>query len=111
MDLLSQLLVVGQAQPGASGGLMQMLLMIVPLFAIMYFLMIRPQQKKQREHDAMLQAVKAGDKIMTSSGIFGKVIKVSEKRVFVEVADRVQIEFLLDAIAQVITEEPAEAKK
>lgn len=115
MNFISDLIVLGQAQGaqgGAGGGIGQMLIMIVPLFVIMYFLMIRPQQKKQKEHDQMLQGIKAGDKVMTSSGIFGKVVKVTERRVILEIAERVQVEFLIDAISQVINETPsAEEKK
>ena len=114
MNFISDLIVLGQAQgapAGASGGIGQMLIMIVPLFVIMYFLMIRPQQKKQKEHDQMLQGIKAGDKVMTSSGMFGKVVKVAERRVVLEVADRVQVEFLIDAVSQVINETPAAEEK
>ena len=111
---LDSLLVFAQAQggsQGAAGGIGQMLLMIVPLFAIMYFLMIRPQQKKQKEHDQMLQAIKAGDKVMTSCGIFGKVVKVADKKVTIEIAERVHVEFLMDAIVQVVNETPSESGK
>ena len=115
MNYLDSLLVFAQAQGGAqggaAGGIGGMLFMIVPMFAIMYFLMIRPQQKKQKEHDQMLQAIKAGDKVMTSCGIFGKVVKVVDKHVVIEVADRVQIDFLTDAVAQVINDMPTDSGK
>ena len=114
MNFASSLMVLAQANAGnpQGGGLSGMLFMMVPLFAIMYFLMIRPQQKKQKQHEMMLQGVKAGDKVMTSCGIFGKVIKVAERRVVIEIAERTQVEFLIDAIAQVIDETPkAEEEK
>jgi len=109
MNSLTNLFVFAQAAGNPQGGITQMLIMIVPLFAIMYFLMIRPQRKKQKEHEELLKGIKAGDQIMTTAGMFGKVVRVTEKRVTLEIAERVQVEFLIEAIAQVVTPEvPAE---
>lgn len=88
-------------QPG--GSMWGSLLIMVPIFAIMYFLMIRPQQKKQKEHEAMLSRVKAGDKIMTQGGLYGTVVKVGDNRVTVEIAERVNVEFAQGAIANIIS--------
>lgn len=96
-------------QQGAGGGMMGTLLMMVPIFAIMYFLMIRPQQKKQKEHEQMLTQIKAGDKVMTNGGILATVVKVADKRVTLEVADRVHVDFVLGAIANIIKDEASEA--
>ena len=96
--------------PAPQGSLWSSLLIMVPLFAIMYFLMIRPQQKKQKEHDAMLTRVKAGDKVMTTSGMLGTVVKVSDKQVTLAIAEKVHVDFVLAAIADIIPDE-AEAKK
>ena len=87
------------------------LLIMIPLFAIMYFLMIRPQQKKQKEHDEMLTRVKAGDKVMTTSGMLGTVVKVSDKYVTLTIADKVNAEFVLAAIADIITDDKDDADK
>ena len=87
------------------------LLIMIPLFAIMYFLMIRPQQKKQKEHDEMLTRVKAGDKVMTSSGMLATVVKVTDKQVTLAIADKVHVDFVLAAIADIITDEKEEDKK
>ncbi|ABO50195.1 protein translocase subunit yajC [Desulforamulus reducens MI-1] len=80
---------------------------IVALFAILYFLMIRPQQKRQKQHAAMIKALNVGDNIVTVGGLLGSVIKIKETTVVVRVADKVNIEILKNAIAQV-TEKKAE---
>ena len=87
------------------------LLIMIPMFAIMYFLMIRPQQKKQKEHDEMLTRVKAGDKVMTTSGMLATVVKVTDKQVTLAVADKVHVDFVLAAIADIITDEKEDDKK
>lgn len=86
---------------------MMTIVMMLSLFGIMYFLMIRPQQKKQKEHQEMLKKLKAGDRIMTTSGILGKVTYVDpeEKTVRVEVAPRVEIEFVRNAVAHILTDQ------
>ena len=106
-EISGMLAAAGASQGGAQpqGGLWGSLLIMVPLFAIMYFLMIRPQQKKQKEHDDMLTRVRAGDKVMTSSGMFGTVVRVTDKRVTIAIADRVNVEFVLAAIADILTDD------
>ena len=94
------------SQQGA-GGIWSSRLIMVPIFAIMYFLMIRPQQKKQKEHEEMLSRVKAGDKVMTQGGLFGTVVKVSDNKVTLEIAERVHVEFAQGAIANIIPAETA----
>jgi len=79
------------APGGLSGILANPLIMIVLLFAIMYFLMIRPQQKKQKEIQKMREALTTGDKVVTAGGIYGKIKEVNDKNVIVEIADGVRI--------------------
>ena len=83
---------------------MQQIGQFVPLiliFGIMYFLLIRPQQKKVKEHQAMVQALRRGDQVVTQGGIIGKVVKVKEENeVEVEVADGVKIRVVQSTIAQ-----------
>ena len=64
---------------GAAGGLISFVPIIL-IFAIMYFLMIRPQQKKVKDHKAMVEAVRRGDQVVTSGGLIGKVTKVTTRR-------------------------------
>ena len=89
---------------------MSMLLWMVPIFGLMYFLMWRPQAKRQKEHEEMLTRIKAGDLVMTTCGIFGKIVRVADKRVFLEVAPNVKLEFALAAIAEVIQPEDEKEK-
>ena len=65
----------------AAGGSWMSIIMLVALFAVMYFVMIRPQQKKEKELKAMRDALKVGDEVVTIGGIYGKIIKVKEDRV------------------------------
>jgi preprotein translocase subunit YajC len=65
--------------------------MIVVMFVIMWFLLIRPQQKKQKEHQAMLKNLKRGDRIVTAGGIVGVITGVTETDLTVEIADKVRV--------------------
>jgi preprotein translocase subunit YajC len=84
---------------------------LILIFAIMYFLLIRPQQKKMKEHKAMVEALRRGDQVVTQGGIVGKVTKVQEDNmVEVEIADGVKVKVIKGTIAQVINKtEPAAA--
>jgi preprotein translocase subunit YajC len=94
---------------GAAGGLIGFVPIIL-IFAIMYFLMIRPQQKKVKEHRAMVEALRRGDQVVTSGGLIGKVTKVSDAEVEVELAQNVKVRVVRDTIARVTSKtEPAEA--
>ena len=94
---------------GAAGGLVS-LVPILLIFVIMYLLMIRPQQKKMKAHKAMVEALRRGDQVVTSGGLIGKVVKVSDNEVEVEVAPNVKVRVVRGTIGQVISKtEPAEA--
>jgi preprotein translocase subunit YajC len=83
------------APPGGQGGgdMNQLIgfLPIVLIFAVFYFLLIRPQQKKQKEHRALLENLKKGDAIITQGGLYGKITAVSDHVLTVEIADKVQV--------------------
>ncbi|SRR6187455_2310312 len=64
---------------------------MIVMFAVMYFVLIRPQQKKQKEHQAMLSKITAGDEVVTAGGILGKVIEVGDNFLTLEIADNVRI--------------------
>jgi preprotein translocase subunit YajC len=82
------------------------------IFGIMYFLMIRPQQRKAKEHRALVQALKAGDKVLISNGLLGTVTQVTdETEVKVEIADGVRVRVLRHAISDVLTNKGTDAKK
>ena len=84
---------------------------LILIFAIMYFLLIRPQQKKLKEHKAMVEALRRGDQVLTQGGIVGKVTHVNEDNtVVVEIADGVKVKVVKQTIVQVMNKtEPAAA--
>ncbi len=87
------------------------LLMLAAIFAIMYFLLIRPQQKKMKEHQKMIDAVSRGDQVITQGGIVGKVVKVrADGELEVEIAEGVKVRVIKATIVQVLNKtEPAAA--
>ena len=82
---------------------------LILIFAIMYFLLIRPQQKKAKEHRAMVEALRRGDQVVTSGGLIGKVTKVKDdNEVEVELSQGVHVRVVRSTIAQVLSKtEPA----
>ncbi|WP_120501690.1 preprotein translocase subunit YajC [Roseovarius sp. EL26] len=82
---------------------------LILIFAIMWFLLIRPQQKKMKEHQAMVAALRKGDKVVTQGGILGKVTKVKDdNEIEVEIASGVQVSVVRSTITQVLSKtEPA----
>ncbi|WP_417264255.1 preprotein translocase subunit YajC [Celeribacter sp.] len=98
-----------QAAGGAAANPIMQFAPLILIFAIMYFLMIRPQQKKMKEHKAMIEAVRRGDEVVTAGGIMGKVVKVREDGfVEVEIADGVKVKVQKATLANVVSKtEPA----
>ena len=97
---------MGGAPGGASGpaGGMAAFQQVIPLvfmFAIFYFLLIRPQQKKAKEHKALLEAIKKGDNIITAGGVHGKVSSVDDGIVTLEIATGVNIKIVKSYIAAI----------
>ncbi|GAB4301552.1 MAG: preprotein translocase subunit YajC [Roseovarius sp.] len=81
---------------------------LILIFAIMWFLLIRPQQKKMKDHKAMIEALRRGDQIVTQGGVIGKVVKVKDDEVEVEIAQGVKVRVVRATIAQVLSKtEPA----
>ncbi|MFY0691959.1 MAG: preprotein translocase subunit YajC [Litoreibacter sp.] len=97
------------AQAAGSGGAFTSFIPLILIFAIMYFLLIRPQQKKVKEHQAMVAALRRGDQVVTQGGVVGKVVKVKEDgELEVEIAEGVKIRVIQATIAQVLNKtEPA----
>ncbi len=95
---------------GAAGGL-EGFLPIILIFVVFYFLLIRPQQKRAKQHKDMLGALRRGDKVVTGGGILGTVTKVGDnEEVTVEIADNVRIRVLRGTIADIVSKtEPAAA--
>ncbi|HEY0883574.1 MAG TPA: preprotein translocase subunit YajC [Archangium sp.] len=105
------------AQAAAPGGAGQNIVFFIALFAIMYFVLIRPQQKQAKEQQSLISALKKGDDVITSAGILGKVFAVDEKMVTLEIATGVKVRMLKTSVQGKVTVEPpktessSEAKK
>jgi preprotein translocase subunit YajC len=85
---------------------------LVAVFAIMYFLLIRPQQQRAKEHKAMVENVRRGDTVVTAGGIVGKVAKVKDDgEIMVEIANDIQVRVLKSTLSEVrVKGQPADAK-
>jgi len=91
---------VGQAQ--RSGFDPIMLIMMAVMFAFMYFVIIRPQRKRQKEHQNLVSAIAKGDEVVMTSGIIGKILKVDENYVVIETGNSVELKFQKVAIHAVL---------
>ncbi len=107
-------LVLAVVTPPPSGGLQEMLVQFAPLLVIVvafYFLLIRPQQQRQRDHLARVKAVKRGDTVVLSNGMIGKVVRVEDEEVGVEIAQNVTVKVVKHMISDIRNRtEPAAAK-
>jgi preprotein translocase subunit YajC len=90
-------------QGGGDGSMVSTLIMFGAIFAIFYFMIIRPQQKKAKERTALLESVKKGDKIITASGIHGTVAGLDDATVLVDVGNNNKIKMERSAIGQVVS--------
>jgi len=95
-----------QAAPAATngGGTSQLLSMLplVLMFVVLYFIMIRPQMKRQKEHKALIEALAKGDEVVTSGGVIGRVSKLGDTYVHVEVTNGVEMQVQRSSIVQVL---------
>ncbi len=113
MNLLSIIL---QAQTAAAPGQQGMMggyggiLMMVLIFVVFYFFMIRPQTKRQKEIKAQREAMKPGDKVVTSGGIYGKIRDIKETTITVEIADNVRVTVDKNSVFATAADIPAETK-
>lgn len=96
---------MGTPPGGAAGGGQSAITSLIPLvimFGIFYFLLIRPQQKKAKEHKALLESLKKGDQVITAGGMHGKISAVEDTVVTIEVANNVNIKFNKAHVAAII---------
>jgi len=89
----------GPAGGCGPGGGLNFIIMMVAMFAIFYFLLIRPQQKKAKQHQEMLKAIKKGDRVVTNGGIMGTVTGTAEKFLTIEVAEKVRVRVMRSHVA------------
>ncbi len=109
---VTDLLLFAQAAPGAPAP--NPLLQFMPLvfiFVIFYFLLIRPQQKKQKEHQKLITSLQSGDRVVTNAGIHGTITNVKDRTVIVRVADNVKIEFDRGSVVTVLRDGKEEGEK
>jgi preprotein translocase subunit YajC len=99
MDFLIQTANAQEAQAADPFGF---LLPMIVIFAAFYFLLIRPQQKKQKAHTALISALKEGDEILTAGGILGKITGVSDHYVVVSISDNTEIKMQRASVSQVV---------
>jgi len=97
----------------AEGGLMGSLTGMLPLvlmFVVLYFVMIRPQMKRQKEHRSMVEALAKGDEVATSGGLLGKVTDLNEQFLFIEISSGVTVQVQRSAVVQVLPKGTVTAK-
>lgn len=93
------------AQAAAGGDTQSTLMSMLPLvlmFGVLYFVMIRPQMRKQKEHKAMIEALAKGDEVVTAGGLLGKVSKIGDSHIGVEIATGVEVQLQRSAVVQVL---------
>lgn len=90
------------APAGPQGGGIESMLLIVVMFGVLYFLMIRPQMKRAKEHKAMIEALQKGDEVVSAGGILGRITKINESYVSLEVANGVEMQFQRSAVQVVL---------
>ncbi len=95
-----------QAAPAATSGTpgfdLPQLLMFGGMFVVLYFVMIRPQMKRQKEHKSMVDALAKGDEVVTSGGVVGKVSRLGESFLYVEIANGIEVQLQRGAVIQVL---------
>jgi len=94
-----------QTAPAAAGSTPSMLTQMLPLvlmFVVLYFIMIRPQMKRQKEHKAMVEALAKGDEVATAGGILGRVSRVNDATIGLEIANGVEVQLQRSAVVQVL---------
>ncbi len=100
--MINNSLLAAAAAPSGASAFFFNVFPLVLVFIIFWFLMIRPQQKRMREHQAQIAAVKKGDRVVTGGGLVGKVIKVSDSEVELELGQGVRVTAIKSTLTQVI---------
>ncbi|HOI30275.1 MAG TPA: preprotein translocase subunit YajC [Melioribacteraceae bacterium] len=104
MEILLAMAPPPDGSGGGGGSLISTLIMFGAIFAIFYFMIIRPQQKRAKERDKLLSSVQKGDKVILSSGLYGTIAGLEEKTCLIDVGNNVKMKFDRSAIASVVKE-------
>src|ERR1700741_4676746 len=99
--MISTSLLAAAAAPSSAGFFIQTIPLVL-VFVIFWFLLIRPQQKRMKEHQAQITAVKKGDRVVTGGGFIGKVTKVGDTEVEIEIAPNVRVQAVKSTLSQVV---------
>ena len=100
--MTAQYLMMAEAAAGTGGGILPMIVTFVPMILILYFLIIRPQQKKQKDHAQMVSRLKKGNRVITSGGLHGTVIGTKNDIVVLKIAENVKVECQSSAVSHVV---------
>lgn len=106
MDFLAYAMGGGTGASGQTGGSFGALIPLVLMFAIFYFLLIRPQQKKAKQHKQLLSSIKKGDRIMSSGGLYGVITGLADDVVTIEIAPKVRVKIARASISGVMSRAP-----
>ncbi|MGF1546806.1 MAG: preprotein translocase subunit YajC [Thiotrichales bacterium] len=93
---------LAEGAPAPAGAGYEFLIMMVVFFAIMYFLIIRPQAKRAKEHKALIEGLNKGDEIVTSGGLLGKIVEIDESFIMLQIATGVEIQIQRQSIGAVM---------
>jgi len=99
------------ADPGTTGALTQLLFFFAPLFAIWYFLVLRPQSQQRKKLQQMLESLKSGDRVVTSGGIYGTIVGFRDGVVQLQISNQVKVDVARSAITGMVTEEGEQSGK
>ncbi len=102
MEILLAMAPPPDGSGGGGGSLISTLIMFGAIFAIFYFMIIRPQQKRAKERDKLLSSVQKGDKVILSSGLYGTIAGLEEKTCLIDVGNNIKMKFDRSAIASVV---------
>ncbi len=102
MDSLAYAMGIGGTGGGGQGSGLSAFLPLILMFAIFYFLLIRPQQKKSKQHKALLAGIKKGDKVITGGGLYGEITGITDEVVTMEIAPKVRVKVSRGSIAGVL---------
>jgi preprotein translocase subunit YajC len=92
---------------GGQGGSMMTFLPLILLFAVFYFLLIRPQQKRAKQHKTFMESLKKGDTVVTSGGLYGKITGITDETITLEIAEKVRVRVTKSSIADYVKGEQA----
>jgi preprotein translocase subunit YajC len=92
---------------GGQGGSMMTFLPLILLFAVFYFLLIRPQQKRAKQHKTFMESLKKGDSVVTSGGLYGKITGITDETITLEIAEKVRVRVTKGSVADYVKGEQA----